>query len=202
MTVNEVKQSHGERYYVVFADGSIVKTTLNIVLDFHIKSGDTLSDELYLQFISASSLARAKMRSLNIIGARSMSEKELRDRLVEKGETPENAEACAEWCVSLGYLDDTKYGAMIVRHYAAKGYGASRIKNELYRRGVPRDLWEDSLLELPEQSGTVDKLLRSRLKGEVDQKSIKRASDALMRRGFSWDEIKSALNRYKSELDE
>lgn len=203
MTVAEVKQSHGERYYIIFTDGSIVKTTLNTVLEYHIKSGDTLDTDRYSAFVSASTLARAKLRALRIVGARPMSSKELSDRLIEKGETPENAAECARWLVSLDYVNDEKYAGMIVRHYASKGYGRAKIKNELFRRGVPRELWEDAMLEFPEPDEIIDKLLRSKLKSEnPDKKEIKRASDSLMRRGFSWSEIKSALSRYMSDFDE
>ena len=34
---------------------------------------------------------------------------------------------------------------MVVRHYAAKGYGPRKIRDELYRRGVPREFWEDAM---------------------------------------------------------
>lgn len=65
-----------------------------------------------------------------------MSVKELTDRLKEKGESPENAEDAAAWLQEMHLLDDAQYAAMCVRHYAAKGYGAGRIRNELYRRGI------------------------------------------------------------------
>jgi SOS response regulatory protein OraA/RecX len=44
--------------------------------------------------------------------------------------------------------------------------------------------------------------LVTKLRGAVpDKTAMRRATDALYRRGFSWEEIKSALQRYKSELD-
>lgn len=203
MTVAEVRQSHGERCYVVFSDGSIVKTTLNVILEFHVKSGAVLADDDYSRFVSASTLARCKLRALRIIGTRPMSVKELRDRLADKGETAENAEACTLWLQDMGYLDDGKYAGMVVRHYAAKGYGRAKIKNELFRRGIPREMWDAALCELPEQDETIDRLLRARLRGtSPDRQAIKKASDALLRRGFSWEEIKSALYRYQSETDD
>jgi regulatory protein len=49
----------------------------------------------------------------------------------------------------------------------------------------------------------VDKLLQSKLRGKdpSDPKEIKRVSDALMRRGYSWSEIKEGLRRYGSDLE-
>ena len=83
---------------------------------------------------------------------------------------------------------------------AAKGYGPRRIRDELYRRRIPRELWDEALSGLPEQDGTIDKLLRARLRSEnPDRAELKRAADALLRRGFSWDEIKEAVERLQLE---
>jgi len=129
-----------------------------------------------------------------------MSCKELFDRLLEKGETAENAEKCTEWLIGLHYLDDAQYADTIVRHYAAKGYGIQKIKNELYRRGVPKTLWDDALSEMPETDDKVYELLCRKLKSDnPDRAEMKKATDALYRRGFSWDEIKTAVNRFNAE---
>lgn len=187
MKTTAVKNSKGERYYVTFDDGSLVKTTLSIVMDFHIKSDMDMDNATYNAFVSASSLARCKLRALRIISARPMSVREIRDRLVQKGESAENAEACANWLLEKNLIDDEKYAEMIVRHYAAKGYGQAKIKNELFRRGISKDMWEDALEELPDCEDTIDKLLRTKLKSEnPDRAEIKKASDFLMRRGFCW----------------
>ena len=56
--------------------------------------------------------------------------------------------------------DSEEYAAMIVRHYSAKGYGENRIKAELSRRGIARELWEDALVFLPEPDETLQERLR------------------------------------------
>lgn len=129
--------------------------------------------------------------------------KELTDRLKEKGESPENAEDAAAWLQEMHLLDDAQYAAMCVRHYAAKGYGAGRIRSELYRRGIPRELWDDALQELPEQDDQIDTLLRRRLRSDTpDRDELRRASDYLYRRGFGRDEIRAAIARYQDNFEE
>ena len=75
--------------------------------------------------------------------------------------------------------------SMVVRHYAAKGYGAGRIRNELFRRGVPKELWDDALSEMPVQDDAIDKFVRSRLTDPSDRAQIKKVTDGLVRRGYS-----------------
>ena len=129
--------------------------------------------------------------------------KELRDRLTQKGETPEDAADAVDWLRDLRLLDDAEYAAMCVRHYAGKGFGEMRIRNELYRRGVPKDLWEEALAELPEQDDTVDALLRRKLRGSVtDRDALRKATDYLYRRGFGREEIRAAVERLRLEEGE
>ena len=142
----------------------------------------------------------AKKRALRLLERRDYSRKELILKLTEKGEPLEDAEAVADRMTELGVIDDERYSRMLVRHYAAKGYGACRIKQELYRHGIHTDLWEEAMEELPSQEEILDKLLRSKLRGEEpDRKEIKKATDAMLRRGFSWSEISAAMRRVLDE---
>lgn len=204
MTVTEVKQTHGERYVLVLSDGSVIKTTLAVVADYSLYAGRELSESELAEITGASRLARAKVRAMNIISARPMSCRELYDRLVEKGETEPDAAACVEYLLNLHFLNDADYAAMTVRHYAAKGYGARRIRDELYRRKVPRELWDEALEQLPEQDEEIDRFLSHRLRAAApdDRAAIKKASDALLRRGFSWQEIKEAVERWRAANEE
>jgi regulatory protein len=131
-----------------------------------------------------------------------MSAKELRDKLVQKGEDESVAQAAVQWLCENGLLDDSRYAGMVVRHYAGKGYGAGRIRQELNRRGVPRELWEDALGELPEGNEKLDRFLSSRLKDPADRSEVQKISAALYRRGFSWEEIRAALARFRADFGE
>ena len=204
MTITELKQvGRTDGYRLTLDNGAEIRTTVQVIADLSLYTGKELSDAELAVLAEKSALSACKNRALRIIGARAMSEKELYTRLLEKGETPENTEVTVQWLVENRLLNDREYGCMIVRHYAAKGYGAARIKQELHRRFVPRDFWEEALLEMPETDDTIDRLLRSKLRSEnPDRAEIKRATDALLRLGYNWGEIKAALERYRLNLEE
>lgn len=144
----------------------------------------------------------AKMRALRLLERRDYSRKELILKLTEKGEPLADAEAVADRMIELGVINDERYSKMLVRHYAGKGYGLCRIKQELYRHGIHTDLWEEAMEELPSQEDIMDKLLRSKLKSNSpDQKEIKKATDALLRRGFSWSEVSACKQRVLEDFD-
>ena len=202
-TIAELRQLSSERYELRLSDGSTVKTAFTVVADYGLYTGRELTEEELSEVLEASALARCKDRAMRIISARPMSERELYDRLLEKGESEQNAAASVAYLIGLHFLDDAEYAAMVVRHYAAKGYGARRVRDELYRRKVPRELWDEALGQMPEQEEEIDRLLRARLRGveAPDRAQMKKATDALLRRGFSWDEVRAAVNRYQAETD-
>jgi regulatory protein len=196
--LTELKQTGPETFLARFDNGEELKTTLNVVTDQVLFAGKHLEDEEMEALRGASSRSRCKQRALRIMGARAMSVKELTDRLKEKGERPEDAEEAAQWLLEMHLLDDQQYAEMCVRHYAAKGYGPGRIRSELYRRGISKELWEDALDSLPEQDDQIDRLLRRKLRGEhPDKNELRKASDFLYRRGFQWEEIRAAIQRYQ-----
>ena len=129
-----------------------------------------------------------------MISARPLSKRELTRRLVQKGFEADDAGAAAEYLEEIGALDDAAYAAMLVRHYSAQGYGSARLRDELYRRGVPRELWDEALETAPDAQETLARVIASKTRGKpLNEKDYKRLSDALLRRGFSWGEVKTAL---------
>lgn len=201
MRLCEIKQTSHERFTLVFEGAQELKTTLGIITDRFLHSGMELSEEEYKDLASASTLSLCRARALRIINARPMSREEMRKRLTEKGETPENAELCADWLCEMGLINDEVYAGSVVRHYAAKGYGQARIKQELRRHGVPREMWDEALEQMPEQDEYLERFLRTRLNDPNDRAQIKKVSDALFRRGYSWEQIKHALNEYDTQGD-
>ena len=77
------------------------------------------------------------------------------------------------------------------------------LMKELQKRGVSRELWDDALSQLPDSADAIDRFLQKKLSGRTpDRALLKKLSDALLRRGFSWSDIRPALNRLGEEIDE
>ena len=202
-TISELKQYGSDSYFAVFEDGETLKTVFSVVADHALYSGRELTEEEYEAVKTASELGRCKARAMRIVSARACSEMELYEKLLQKGETEQNAAESVAYMKGLHLLDDRDYARMLVRHYGGKGYGAARIKSELYHRRVPKELWDEALEEMPRQDDAIDRFINSRLRGqEPDRKELKRVTDALLRRGFSYDEIRSAVMRYSSGIED
>lgn len=191
------------RWTAVFADGSKLKLTDREMVDFSLYAGLDVPGAALEQLKDAAGESAARRRAANILSARPLSRKELEQRLVDKGETPAHAAAAADYMEHLGYLNDEAYAKLLSEHYAAKGYGPRKVRDELYRRGVPRELWDGALEDLEEPEAALDALVAARLRrierpGRAD---FKKVSDALARRGYGWSDISAAIRRYQREHD-
>lgn len=202
MQITEIRQTNPERVIITLDNGEELKATLNDVADLRLYSGRELSEEELDEIRAAVGLSLCKKRAMWIISAKAMSRRELYDRLLEKGELPANAETAADYLEELGFINDRHYAATLVRQYSQKGYGQRKVRDELYRRKVPRELWDEALEELPEAEEQIDRLLQKKLKSdEPDRAELKRAADYLARRGYTWDEINSAIGRFRNAED-
>lgn len=187
----------GEGMTLRFDDGSSLEASLSIVAEFRLFTGRELQDKEYSELKAAAGIRSAKKRAAAIIGTRQMSEHELKKRLKEKGTSEKDADDAADWLRDMGALDDSEYASLIARRYSGKCYGEAKIKDEFYKRGIPRDLWDEALSEYQTCEDGIDSFLSRKLRGSTDKKEFRKAADALYRRGFSWEEIKEALSRYE-----
>ena len=203
MKVERIERSKHkqERVLVYLEGGNLLRITESELLRFGLYVGLDISPETVVQLQKSGARSETRVRAANMISARPLSKKELTRRLVQKGAEADDAGAAAAYLENIGALDDAAYAAMLVRHYSAQGYGSARLRDELYRRGVPRELWDAALDELPETDDTVDRLLGAKLRGDVSPEGLQRAQGYLLRRGYSWDDIRAATERYLSGKD-
>ena len=165
------------------------------VEDFGLYAGLDLTDDAFLRLRDAAGKMSAKMRAVRIVAASSVSKKDLQQRLIHKGETAEDAQMAVAWMEELSLIDDAKTAQQVVSQCIAKGYGLARAKQALYEKRIPRSLWDEVLADYPDQQERIVAFLQSRLDADSDVKDVKRAVDALMRRGHSYAQIKRALDR-------
>lgn len=205
MRIKEVKPSQRKkgRFLVVLEGGDILRVTEEELLRFGLRSGDELEGEAWEALQKSAKASQVKAKAAGMIGRRALSKSELQRRLVRGGAAESDARAAADWLEDIGAVDDPAYAAAVVRDYGRRGYGPAKIREELRRRGVPRELWEAALEELPDSYEILDDLIRKRCRGDLtDPREVKRLSDGLMRRGFSWSQVKEALSRYTELLPE
>ena len=190
------------RYLVKFDDDSSMRLYRQTVEDFALYTGKELSDEEMRSLRTAAGQMSAKMRAVRIVSASSVSKRDLEQRLIRKGEDPTQAKEAVAWMEDLHLVDDRNTAESVVHSCIAKGYGLQRAKQALYEKRIPKEYWEEALSDYPDQLEHIEKFLRSRLDEESDERQIKKAIDALLRRGHSYRIIRQALSNVSVDTDE
>ena len=202
MRIDRIEASKRKRgrVLVFLEDGSCLKITEQELLDFGLRAGDELDESTQKRLKEAAGVSDVKTTAADLIGRRAMSRASLEKKLREKGASEADARYAAEWLEAIGAIDDADYAALIADHCARQGYGPQRVKQKLFEKGVPRELWDDALATLPDPAEAIDAYLRSKRRGELDEQEKKRLSDGLLRRGFGWSDIRAGLNRLGAEV--
>ena len=190
------------RYWVTFSDGTRLGLYRQTVEDFGLYPGKELDEQELERLNVEAGKMSAKMRAVRIVSASSVSKRDLQQRLVRKGEDPEQAKAAVAWMEDLHLVDDRATAEQVVRSCIYKGYGLQRAKQALYEKQIPKAYWDEVLEDYPDQLGKIQDFLRARLDADSDEKQKKRAIDALIRRGHSYGAIKKAMDALSFETED
>ena len=190
------------RYWVKLDDGTSMALYRQTVEDFGLYPGLELTNEEWERLQTAAGQMSAKMRAVRIVSASSVSKRDLQERLVRKGEDRTHAEEAIRWMEELHLLDDRNTAEQVVRSCIGKCYGLQRAKQALYEKRIPKELWDEVLEDYPDQEDKILEFLRARLDENSDSREVKKAIDALLRRGHSYGVVRRALNQLSFETDE
>lgn len=205
MKIKQIEKTASQvgRVRLVFEDNTKKMVYPSVVADLCLYPGKDLDEQEMEQLEQAIGAASARNRAVRIVTASDVSKRDLQRRLIAKGEKPENAKQAVQWLDEMQLLDDGRTAMQVVRQGVKKGYGRARIRQMLYEKQIPREFWDEALAEVPDMSDAIDDFIQRRLgRGAVDDKLIKKTVDALLRRGHSYYDIKAALQRFESSMDE
>ena len=205
MVIQELKPSQRikGRWLAVLEDGSILRIGENQVVDFALYAGKELSEEEAEALQGSAQRQQRKEKALELLARKPQSRWELEKKLAQWGAEEDEVQTVCDRMEQLGYLNDAEYAARVVRHYSAKGFGPGKLRDELYRRGVPRDLWQEAMDQAEDPDQSIDAFVAKKLAGKTaDRQNLKKVSDALARRGYRWPDINDALRRYGAETEE
>ena len=190
------------RYWLTFDDGSKMGLYRQTVEDFALYSGKELDEQEAEALRTAAGQMSAKMRAVRIVSASSVSRRDLEARLVRKGEDPQQAKEAVAWMEDLHLVDDRATAEQVVSSCISKGYGLARAKQALYEKRIPKEYWDEALADYPDQTEKITAFLKSRLDADSDEKQVRRAVDALIRRGHNYGTNRRALDALSFDTED
>ncbi len=169
-----------------------------------INCNQELSEADVRELVRVSEAYRAKQRAVWFLSQGDLSERALYDKLCRNFTERAAAFAVAQM-VEKGYINDYNYAERLIVKCKEKNLSKRAIKNQLFLKGVPTEIANTVLsnasLEESEISRAVA-LLKTKYKNKINtEEEIRKTVAALVRRGFSYSNIKTALKYLKVECE-
>ena len=145
-----------------------------------------------------------KEKALRCLEYRSHSEKELSDKLIRAGAAEEDILAVMAFLKEYGFIDDKKYAVHLARDMQnIKKYGKHRIVAELKFRGICSEFIDEAISELEEdEQDSLYPMVEKKLGMNFERKNIEKVVRYFSYRGYSYDDIKSCIERIREEHGE
>lgn len=197
----KAQKGRGSKIHLLLDDEYQITTDVNFWAENYIKDGTDITDEDWDILVDKINYRKAFNKCADFLSRRDHSVKELREKLLRTVDEA-SADKAIERFEELGYLDDEKFAKNYAEHlFNNKNYSDNHVKQELYKKGISRDIvaqiLEDSEIDSVENIITIiNKKYYSKLNAENGKEKV---VAALMRKGFSYGDIKSAFYRIENE---
>lgn len=199
-----VKQGNGNKIHIYVDDEYRATVDSDYWYSEKYRNLKEINEEELTELLNAVSFRRAYNKGLDFLSRRPYGTKELIKKLCEKGHEKASAEKACERLTELGLLNDEEFARILANDLLErKNYSIKRIKQELIFRGIDREIVENTV-ELLDNDPVprIIMLVKKKYINKIDdEKGRKRTIDALMRLGYSYSDIKTALNTI-NDIDE
>ncbi len=185
----------------LFIDGEyVMNLDAQTLIENRFDIGREIDDDELKEIIEKSSERRAKEKALWLISYRSHSKKELFDKL-KRSFDEASAQKAVDRMEELGLINDEEFAKLYARKLVnGKKMSVKAAEYELYRKGIDKITAEQVLSELEYDPQTqIIEFITKKYKNIQDEKIKRRAVAALQRKGYSWEEIRQAIEALVSE---
>lgn len=211
MKITEITKGKGKLWAVRLEDDSTLWLHSDLLYGAGLRTGDDLTEERIADLRQQAAEHRAYEYGLYLLEKRGYSYRELYDRLMTAPEAQETAVLQAlEKLTRYGFVNDARYAEQLAAHYVeGKKYGLRRAAFEMKHRGLSQTDIDDALAAY-DNAETISAILLELLQKKYaryltdpdDRKSTEKVTAALVRRGFTYQQIRYALEDYFALIGE
>lgn len=194
--VERTEPLSGDRTLVMLEDGTGFPLYRKELDEFAVCEGRPLAPRMQEKIFRELLPKRARLCAMNYLQHMDRTEQQLRRKLQECCYPEEIAEQAVEYVRGYHYIDDVRYAVNYMTSHA-EGKSLCRMEQELGRRGVSRESFQEALqqMEPPDEEGQIYRLLEKRhySGAEADRSETERTIRFLLRRGYSMSAIQHVL---------
>lgn len=201
MKITAVEKKSGNRY-TVYVDGAYwYILDIELIAANKIRPGMECDEDFLEDLRRQAEVRKARERAFYLLEYRDHTKKELEEKL-KRSVSPEIAAQTVERMEELGLVDDQKTAEKYAEVFVLqKRLGRRAALFQMQQKGVPRDLAEEALdlLEIDPLEQIRELIERRYARYLTDQKGVQKVTNALLRLGHDYQDIKTVIREYDSE---
>lgn len=203
MRICDIKPAKLHFNEVYLSSGETVLIDKDVCAEHSLMSDMEIDPDFLEELKFQSDYVRAKSRALWYLDRMDYSEKALYDKLVQKGFDRKASSAVVAKLVELGLLNDRRYAEHLAEKLTQQGNSQRAALQKMLLKGVPYDLAKEVLSETEtDEVSKILALIEKKYSGKLwDPDNFQKVYAALVRRGFSYGDVKTALKKYKEDLE-
>lgn len=192
-----ISHSHGrgKKIHILIDNEYQITTDEDFWAENFIKDGTEIDDNEWLNLVERINFKKAVNKCYDLLSRRDHSVKELKTKLLRTVDE-KSADKAINKMLDYGYLDDEKYAVKLVDYLSnTKNMSRNHIKQEMFKRGVPSDIINNTLADIEiDNVASIIELLNSKYRNKLNADNGKdKVIASLMRKGFSYSDIMSAF---------
>ena len=199
MIISHTK-GRGKKIHLLINDEYQITTDIDFWAEHFYKDGEDITEEEWNKLIDKINYKKAVDKCYDLLSRRDHSVKELRTKLLRTIDE-KNVDKAIEKMIDYGYLDDEKYAINLVKYLSqTKHMSSSFIKQEMFKRGISSEIISNVLEDVEVNNiDSVVELILTKYKSKINaDDGIKKVTASLMRKGFSYSDIKRAFENIEN----
>jgi len=188
---------------IVLSDGAEILIDNDVCVENCLYTEMEVEPEFIKELKFNSDYKRAKSRALWYLDRMDYTEKSLSEKLNKAGFSKRAVAAVMANLIEFSMVDDRRYAERYAERLMEQNTSKREALNKMYLKGVPYDLAKEVLddTDSDEESQIKALLERKYASKLLGENGTQKVFAALIRKGFSFSAVRSALKKYSDELE-
>lgn len=197
------KKGKGDKIHISIDDEYALTVDETFFYSLSLKQGQDINCEELNKLTDLIGERRAYNLAISLLSRRDHTAKELTVKLGQKG-FEQFAEKTIQKLTEQGFINDERFARCYINELInLKGYGKRRIEQELYRKGVNREIIREVIDEAEFDENKLTEIINRKYLRYLDsEKGRQKTVNALMRLGYSYSETRDAIKTVCENNDE
>lgn len=203
MKIAEIKKDKKHTVKVSFDTGRVFNFDLDYWNSTCLHENDEIDEAMLNHHLKESDYIRAKSRGMWFLDRSDYSEKTLYEKIVAGGISSTAAARAVARLKELGLIDDKKLASRLAEQMSESNISKRESYAKLYQKGIPTDIIKSVLEETDfDEASQVEAVIQKKYRNKMsDKDGIQKVYAALIRKGFSYSAVRSAIKKYTTEIE-